>query len=265
MENSSRPLRELFDDIADDYDSWRPAYPDKIIPDIIRESDVGKNGNVLEIGPGTGQLTRLLASEGFEVLALELGKNLAEKAKNNLSHFVGVRVVNGNFDEYAFPPESFDLVVAATSFHWLDPDSRARKIAKILKSKGVLALIDTHHVDGGLDDFPEISQACYLKYDRNTTEDYRIPKASEVELRRQKWEKELSQWFETIFSGTYQWNTIYSGKEYSHLMRTYSSTISMEKHSIESLLSCIENLIENEFHGKVVKCYVNELFLARKR
>ena len=86
---------------------------------------------------------------GLEVTAVELGAGLAEIARRNVAPYPAVEVLNVAFEEWAAPADTFDAVVAATSFHWLDPAVRLGKIKHALRPGGALAVISTHHVAGG--------------------------------------------------------------------------------------------------------------------
>jgi protein-L-isoaspartate O-methyltransferase len=77
--------RESFDDVASLYAVARPGYPATLVSDLVQ---LGLNENVqrvLEIGPGTGQFTVPLAEAGFSVLAVELGRRLAQLLERKLA------------------------------------------------------------------------------------------------------------------------------------------------------------------------------------
>jgi len=74
---------------------------------------------VLEIGAGTGQATRGLLEHGWRVVALEPGRELAAVARRVLAERGDVVV--SPFERWLAHGRTFDLVFAATSWHWLDP------------------------------------------------------------------------------------------------------------------------------------------------
>ena len=116
--------RECFDEVADLYEKARPRYPDALVQDLIALAGLGPGNCVLEIGCGTGQLTVQLAQYGLSLVAIELGANLAAIARRKLSCFRRVTLCVADFDTWPLPVEPFDLVVAATAFHWLNPAIR---------------------------------------------------------------------------------------------------------------------------------------------
>jgi SAM-dependent methyltransferase len=133
-------LRETFEEAPELYDRVRPDYPDELFDDLARLVGLLPGSRVLELGCGTGQATVSLARRGYEVVAVELGAGLANVARKKLAPFAAVRVVNAVFEAWPLPAEPFDLVFAATSFHWIDRAVRVTKSADALRPGGALAV-----------------------------------------------------------------------------------------------------------------------------
>jgi hypothetical protein len=104
--------RESFDAAASDYARYRSGYPDAVVDDVVTTSRLHAGSRVLEIGCGTGQLSVPLARRGLQLVAVELGPNLAAFARRNLSGYPGARVEVGGFEEWRLPAEPFDAVVS---------------------------------------------------------------------------------------------------------------------------------------------------------
>lgn len=145
MTESSTALRygAVFDTVAGEYDRHRPTYPDELIDLACQAGSLVAGDRVLEIGCGTGQLTRSLVDRGLQVTAVERGENLISLAERNAR---GVKFVGRRF-EAAELPEPFRAVFCASAFHWLDPDVSWRKVARSLTPGGLLALIQYCGVD----------------------------------------------------------------------------------------------------------------------
>src|SRR5260221_7194441 len=172
-ENNS--LRQTFDEVALLYNEARPCYPDELFSALIDATDLHKGAKLLEIGPGTGQATKSLAKKGFDITAIELGVALAEVAKYELRDHKKVKIITGAFEEITLPATSFDLVFAATSFHWIEPSLKYFKTHEVLKSNGHLAIIHTNHIsDERGDTFFKVSQPIYDNY--GFTDKHRKPK-----------------------------------------------------------------------------------------
>jgi len=140
-------LAMTFDTAAGLYERVRPVYPPELFDDLA--TLVGLHAvaaRVLEIGPGTGQATRGLLARGWSVVALEPGQELARVARRVLSGLGDVDVVVAPFERWQDGEEaSFDLVFAATSWHWL-PTVAYRRAAQLLRPGGSLAIVATAHV-----------------------------------------------------------------------------------------------------------------------
>ena len=96
---------------------------------------------LLEIGSGTGKATRPLLERGFSVVCVELGAQLAEQARRNLAG-LPVEVETEPFETWSGEPKTFDLVYAATAWHWLDPAIRYGKAHQLLRPGGHLAFCE---------------------------------------------------------------------------------------------------------------------------
>jgi trans-aconitate methyltransferase len=104
----------------------------------------------LEIGCATGKATIPLAHRGFRITCIEAGSALTAAARSNLAAFPDVEIIESAFETWS--PRAgvqFDLVFAATAWHWLDPATRHQRAWKLLRAGGHLAFWSATHV------FPE--------------------------------------------------------------------------------------------------------------
>src|SRR4051794_15860186 len=113
------PRRMSFNAAASAYHRGRPPYPDAVFDLLADRCGLRPGARVLDIGAGTGHATGPLLAAGAHVVAVEPGGDLAailaaEHACDRLE------VVIADF-ETADLTGGFDLAVAATSLHWLDP------------------------------------------------------------------------------------------------------------------------------------------------
>src|ERR1022692_2232641 len=140
-ESAARRYGRVFDEIAAEYDRHRPAYPDELIVQACRVAGIGSGDLVLEVGCGSGQLTRSLAGRGLRVTALEPGTNLISLARQNLQGAGEVEFVNAQFEDAQLPRERFRAVFSASAFHWVDPEVSWQRAADVLAPGGTLALV----------------------------------------------------------------------------------------------------------------------------
>jgi SAM-dependent methyltransferase len=130
-----------FDEVAAEYDRHRPSYPDELVDHACRVAGIGSGDLVLEVGCGTGQLTRSLAARGLHVVALDRGERLISLAERNLAGRGQIKFVSARFEEAQLPPGEFRAVFSAAAFQWIDPSVGWEKVARLLAPRGTLALL----------------------------------------------------------------------------------------------------------------------------
>lgn len=134
--------RGLFDGVAELYDATRQGYPAEIVDSIFTTAGIGPGtAAVLEIGCGTGQLTRELAGRALSLTAIDIGAAMVETARRNVADPMA-RFQASSFEDFA-DSGPFDLIVSATAFHWVDPGIGLAKAARLLRPGGWLALLTT--------------------------------------------------------------------------------------------------------------------------
>jgi ubiquinone/menaquinone biosynthesis C-methylase UbiE len=135
-----RRQRMLFDGVAQLYDATRPGYPAEIVEFLVATSGLGRGSSVLEVGCGTGQLTSDLAHDEFDLTAIDIGPAMIAAARHRL-HDTAISFQACSFEDFEAADSSFDLIVSATAFHWIDPEVRFSKSARLLRPGGWLALL----------------------------------------------------------------------------------------------------------------------------
>jgi SAM-dependent methyltransferase len=139
--SGARRYGTVFDAMAAEYDRHRPAYPDELVDQACRVAGIGPGDRVLEVGCGTGQLTRGLLARGLHVTAVEPGANLIALARQNLAGAGAVEFVPAQLEEAVLPRGQFQAVFSASAFHWTDPEVSWQLVADALVPGGTLALI----------------------------------------------------------------------------------------------------------------------------
>jgi SAM-dependent methyltransferase len=118
----------------EDYERGRPGWP----PDVVNIPGLPSVATVLELGAGTGKLTRLLVSTFGRVVAVEP----AEAMRHVLvSHCPEAEVLAGTAEEIRLENASLDAVFAAEAFHRFDGERALAEIARVLRPRGVLVLM----------------------------------------------------------------------------------------------------------------------------
>lgn len=136
MSNPERKTRQAgsFGAAADLYERARPTYPDEAI-DWLLPPDAQR---VVDLGAGTGKLTRGLAARGLDVTAVEPSAGMREQLATVLP---GVTVLDGQAERIPLGPGTADAVLVAQAWHWVDPPRAAPEVARVLATGGRLGLI----------------------------------------------------------------------------------------------------------------------------
>ncbi len=255
-----REDRVLFDTVAELYDRARPTYPDEVFDDLARLADLSDGARVLEIGCGTGQATLPMARRGYRITAVELGANLAAVARRNLAAYPNVDVHAGAFEDWPLPSERFDLVFAASSFHWLDAASALPKIASALRPGGSVAILSGGHVEGGTSQFFVDVQECYERHMPGTPPGLRLTHAEDLPVGAP--EVDASGLFEPVRSRRYVWLRQFTAQAYLDELGTYSSHLALDDAHRGALLPCVRALIDERYSGRITKAYVTDLNVA---
>jgi SAM-dependent methyltransferase len=134
--------RTLFNGVAGLYQATRQTYPAEIVEFLLGTAGVGRGSAVLEVGCGTGQLTADLARRGLDLTAIDIGPAMVAAARSHVDDSsVSFQVCS--FEDFEAADSSFDLIVSATAFHWIDPEVQFSKPARLLRPGGWLALLST--------------------------------------------------------------------------------------------------------------------------
>jgi SAM-dependent methyltransferase len=129
---TNRQRANSFGGAAQNYDAYRPRYPDQLIDDVLAPDA----HRVLEAGAGTGIASMQMIERGAQLLAVEPDARMAAVAQAK-----GIPVELATFEQWDPAGRRFDRVVFAASFHWVDPAVALPKIREVLGDGGKLALI----------------------------------------------------------------------------------------------------------------------------
>ena len=141
MTGPDRDLGRVFNEVSELYDRVRPTYPDELFADLVAITGINERSSVLEVGCGTGQATRSLAALGCSVTAIEPGVDMAVLARRRLATSHNVEVEISTFEEWDDGGRRFDVLVAASAWHWVDPSIGWRRAHEVLNPGGWVALL----------------------------------------------------------------------------------------------------------------------------
>lgn len=136
MESRNQKLEhaQSFGGVADVYEASRPGYPADAVSWLVRDDQL----HIVDVGAGTGKLTRALAATGREVLAVDPSPQMLGVLRASVP---GVETLVGKGERLPIPDESVDAVTYAQAWHWVDPPAASAEAGRVLKPGGTLGLI----------------------------------------------------------------------------------------------------------------------------
>ncbi len=151
-----RKSGDLFDSFSQDYDRYRPSYPAAIVHDGLKQGT-----KILEVGAGTGHLTKSLIRSQAYITAIEPGKHLAAILRNKIRNYqlevLEVRLVNFIASDF------YDVVLSAQAFHWIDFDKGLDMIHKVNVANGTVGILWRVYRSDSTEFFQK-SKPIYSKY-----------------------------------------------------------------------------------------------------
>jgi SAM-dependent methyltransferase len=254
-------LRATFDTVARRYADARPTYPDELYDALVAATGVGEGSLLLEVGCGPGIATLPLARLGCRIVAVELGEGLAAEARRRLTAHPAVDVVTASFEDWP-PTGGYDLVYAATSWHWVDPEVRYQRAHGVLRPGGYLAFWSAAHLvpRGGDPFFGEI-QEVYDEIGEGVPADHVWLEPGE--LPEETSEIETSGLFEVEQVRHFDWETTYDADGYLALLDTFSGHITMAPAAREHLYGEIRRRLALRPDGVLRRHWGAVLHVAR--
>jgi SAM-dependent methyltransferase len=257
-------LATTYDRAGATYDG-RPGYPDEVFAILEDECGLGPGCRVLEIGPGTGQATRPLLDRGGSVVAVEPGRQLAEIVRARTAGRA-CDVVVGPFETVALPDERFDLVAAATSFHWVDPVVGIRRAAEHLRPGGHLAPWWALWGDPDRDDpFEDALEPLLQLKARQLVAPHAGLDVYLTDLAARVARIEPTGWFEPVVRHDIRWEAVQTPAQLRAMYATFAAWIALDETLRTELLDHVERIAHDDFDGTVTRPYRAVLYRARRR
>lgn len=258
--------RRLFGGNPRGYDRARPDYPSRVDEILTARCGLRSGAATLEIGPGSGLATRRLLALGADPLvAVEPDERLATYLSRQLraeGHAIDLRVAA--FEEAALGASSFDLVVSATAFHWLDQPVALAKAGRVLRSGGWLA--NWWNVFGdafGVDAFHEATKHVMEPLGRPAANpDGQLPFPLDAEARLA--DLRAAGVFDEIAHEVMPWPVRFTPSQIRALYSTFPNVSGLPEPRRSEVLDVLATVAERDFGGLVERTFYTSIYTARR-
>lgn len=251
-----------FNAAADVYHRGRPPYPSAVFDLLAERCGLVAGARVLEIGAGSGLATGPLLAAGASVVAVEPGADLAAILT---AAYPGERleVVVGDF-ETADVPGGFDLAVAATSLHWLDPEIAIRRLGALVVPGGWLA--------AWWNEFGDIARPTRFRDRLDAVYRDLLPNEPAYKdsrshvLDTDRWRRVLSAggWFGDVAVEVVTWHQVLMAATARDLWSTFPNIAELAAPAREEFLARLGALVDEEPGGVVEDPRLTVLYTARR-
>ena len=262
-----RRLGRVFEDVPELYDRVRPTYPDELFAELVAITGMHARSSVLEVGCGTGQATRSLAALGCSVTAIEPGTRMTALARQRLATSSNVDVETSSFEEWDDRGRLFDALVAASSWHWVDPSIGWRRAHDVLRPGGWIALLG--HVVVRRSGEPEVyaeTADLHERFAPGNPDWGHPPLEDEMRATDEGWGPPndpgglfgptIVRWHPTV-----QW---FDGEGFADLLRSTSLYRSLDPDTREPLLNAIAERIRTQMGDRAPRRYLSVLRVGRR-
>ena len=127
-----------FETAAAAYERYRPEYPEEALRWVVDRLGLSPGSRVLDLGAGTGKLSRGLSALGLDVVAVEPGAAMLAELRTAVP---GVEALQGSAEAIPLEDHSVDAVAAGQAFHWFDREQVLPELRRVLRPRGGLGLL----------------------------------------------------------------------------------------------------------------------------
>lgn len=138
MSELQHPDSRSFELVAGVYERARPEYPPEAVAWMVEQLELLNGRTVLDLGAGTGKLTRALVQTGAHVIAVEPGEAMLGELRRVLPD---VEALVGAAEAIPLADDSVDAITVGQAFHWFRHDEAVPELHRVLRPGGAVALI----------------------------------------------------------------------------------------------------------------------------
>jgi len=245
---------------AEAYNRVQPRYPQALIERVIAIAQLSARSKILEIGCGPGTATLGFAPLGCSILALEPNPDFYRLVQRNCAPYPQVMIRNTSFEEWDLEAGAFHAVLAATSFHWIDPELGYPKAAALADQGRLIllwnkALQPRYEVHLRLADIYRLHAPHLLGYESPAAQEEILQKIGQMVIDSGQFQNLRWEWMVSEVN--------YTADEYLMLLSTYSPYLALESQVREALFAGLRAAIAQQ-GGSIQLSYLSAFHIARK-
>jgi SAM-dependent methyltransferase len=235
-----------------------------MIEDVLAYADPASD--ILEVGAGTGKATIAFAARGVTLTCLEPDPRMAARLETECAPFPNVSIVIAGLEQWV-PPSKFDALIAAQSWHWVDPARRWDLAHNAVRTGGAIALFWNKYIVADDELRGELEQVDRRFEVDNGSSPNGVTSATYPEeiILEEGWpayDLASDARFEDLVSRRYRRTQLYSTATYLDLLASSSSYRIIDDSARDALMVEVASVIEQS-DGELELSVVTDLFLAR--
>ncbi|HEY9858516.1 MAG TPA: class I SAM-dependent methyltransferase [Candidatus Obscuribacterales bacterium] len=260
--NDLTQRKSWYSGVAQAYYQARPRYPEALMRRAVELAKLPVDARILELGCGPGIATVPFAQLGYSMVCLEPSLSACQLTQQHCAGYPAIEVQNVSFEEWPLEPQGFHAVLAATSFHWIDPTIRHIKAAAALRDRGSLILLwntppqPSHEISQALDAVYRIHAPSLAGYEDHATQAENLNGIAQLVIDSGQFQHLLSE--QLICEATY------SIDNYLMLLSTLSPYIALEPQQRDALFTDLQAVLERNCGQRFQTSYLSAFHVAQK-
>lgn len=244
---------EWYSSAAQVYARVRPTYPEAIIQHVVKQTGLTAGSRILEVGCGPGTATTAFAALGCRIDCIEPNADFCTIVRDVFQQNPSVTIVNQGFEDAEVDVGQYDVVLAATSFHWISAAVAYPKARAALRSSGKLVLLWNKELFPDANTYQQLA-ACYADIAPDLpnyqTEDEQFAVFDQLDSMI-----EQSGCFKLVATERVVNDAAYSAEQYVQLLSSYSPYLKLDAGQRDILFMRIQQFIDQQRGGKIALRY----------
>ncbi len=257
-----RDPKTIFNALAEQYDAYRPHYPQDALLFLITSAELDRTSDVADIGTGTGRIALELAKYVRVVYAVDSASGMLEQLAKNAKEegLSNIRTIEASAEDTRITSESLALAVMSQSFHWLDKPASLKEVHRILADEKPLVVM-WNQITNTSDTYYQEITGLIKEHNPN----YRG--GSDIVSIDFQPSIEASGLFGEVEKFTFPFELQYSPEAYLGFLLSKSYVgVGIGQDKLPHFLERVHEILKEHFpNGVVGECYETVILIAKKR